>query len=45
VEQKDTEMMLLEETFTAARHALGMGYINKDQLDSIRKSCEEDAKK
>ena len=43
VEQKDTEMVLLEETFSAARHALGMGWINKDQLDTIRKSCEEDA--
>ncbi|WP_051286380.1 App1 family protein [Salinimicrobium terrae] len=44
VEEGDTEMKLLEETFSAARHALGMGWINKDQLDSIRKSCEEDAK-
>ena len=43
VEQTGTEMLLLEETFTAARHALGMGWINKDQLDSIRESCEQDA--
>ncbi len=35
-------MMLLEETFTAARHALGMVWINKNQLDDIRKSYEED---
>ena len=45
VEQSDTEMVLLEETFSAARHALGMGWINKDQLDSIRQSCEEETKK
>lgn len=43
MKQQGTEMELLEETFTAARHALGMGWINKDQLDTIRKSCEEDA--
>ena len=42
VEQKETKMLLVEETFTAARHALGMGWINKDQLDKIRKSSEED---
>lgn len=45
VEQKGTEMLLVEETFSAARHALGMGWINKDQLDSIRTACEEDAEK
>ncbi|SOC81297.1 hypothetical protein SAMN06296241_2872 [Salinimicrobium sediminis] len=29
--------------FTVARHALRMGWISKDQLDTIKKSCEEDA--
>lgn len=41
VEQRQTEMVLLEETFSAARHALGMSWINKDQLDTVRKACEE----
>ncbi|NJY63283.1 DUF2183 domain-containing protein [Salinimicrobium sp. CDJ15-81-2] len=45
INSKGTEMELLPDTFTAARHALGMGWINKDQLDTIRKSCEEDAEK
>ncbi|WP_029036999.1 App1 family protein [Salinimicrobium xinjiangense] len=44
VNDMGTEMELIEETFTAARHALRMSWINKDQLDNIRKSCEEDAK-
>ncbi len=42
---RDTEMELLPDTFTAARHALGMGWINKDQLDTIRQRCEEDVEK
>lgn len=42
---KGTEMELLPDTFAAARHALGMGWINKDQLDVVRQRCEEDAEK
>jgi phosphatidate phosphatase APP1 len=38
-----TEMVLVEETFSAARHALRMGWINKNQLDKIRKDCEKDS--
>lgn len=45
VKSTDTGMVLLEETYTAARHALGNGWINKDQLDTIRQSCEEDSQK
>ena len=44
INQRGTEMELLPETFTAARHALGKGWINKDQLDVIRKRCEEENK-
>lgn len=45
INSKGTEMELLPDTFTAARHSLGMGWINKDQLDTIRKSCEKDTEK
>lgn len=44
VEQDGAQMLEATETFTAARHALGMGWINKDQLDKVRQSCEEDSK-
>ncbi|MBC5993866.1 App1 family protein [Pontibacter cellulosilyticus] len=39
------EMELVEETYTAAKHALKMGWINEGQLEDVKQACEEDEKK
>ncbi len=44
VEEKGAEMLLLEETYSAAKHAAKMKWINEDQLEEIKKACEEDQK-
>lgn len=41
--KEDVEMFYAEETFSAARHALQMGWINKDQLDDVRESCKKES--
>lgn len=43
VEQQGAEMLLVEETFPAARHALGMDWINKDQLGAVREDTAKDS--
>ncbi|MEG9328852.1 phosphatase domain-containing protein [Salinimicrobium catena] len=45
VEAKGAEMLLLEETYTAAKHALKMKWISEDQLEDIKRECEKDLKK
>ncbi|WP_439880591.1 App1 family protein [Pontibacter sp. MBLB2868] len=42
LKQKGIEMMLAEETFSAAKHAVKMGWINEDQLTEIEQECKED---
>ncbi|MDX5346497.1 MAG: App1 family protein, partial [Hymenobacteraceae bacterium] len=42
VKEKGTEMVLSEETLTAAKHAYKMNWINKDQLSDVQKECEKD---
>lgn len=42
VEKKGAEMLLIEDTFSAAEHAQNMNWINKDQLAEIKKACEQD---
>ncbi|HEV7330232.1 MAG TPA: phosphatase domain-containing protein [Flavisolibacter sp.] len=37
-----TEMMLLPETLSAARHALQMKWINEDQLARVEEECRKD---
>lgn len=44
VEAKGAEMELVEETYSAAQHALRMNWISKDQLEEIKKDCEKDQK-
>ena len=44
VEEKGAEMLLVEDTYSAAEHAQKMKWINEDQLTEIRKSCKEDKK-
>lgn len=44
VEANGAEMLLIEETFSAAEHAAKMKWINEDQLEEIKKGCEEDQK-
>lgn len=45
VRKQGVEMELLTETLTAARHALKMGWINKEQLEDVKQACEADEKK
>ena len=42
VKEKGAEMVLAEETLSAAEHALSMGWINKDQLAEIKQECRKD---
>ena len=42
VEKNGTEMLLLGETLSAARHALGMKWINEDQLAAVEAECRRD---
>lgn len=42
VKAKGVEMMLVKETFSAARHALEMNWINEDQLKTVKEECEKD---
>lgn len=42
VREKGVEMVLAEETLSAAEHALSMEWINKDQLREIKQECAED---
>lgn len=42
VKEHGTEMLLAEETVTAAKHALSMGWINENQLSDIKQECEKD---
>ena len=44
VEAKGAEMLLVEDTYSAAEHAQKMKWINEDQLSEIRKACKEDKK-
>lgn len=44
VEDQGAEMLLIEDTYSAAEHAQKMNWINKDQLAEIKKACEEDKK-
>jgi phosphatidate phosphatase APP1 len=43
VKAQQVEMELVEETLSAAQHAVKMGWINEDQLEEIKKACEKDA--
>lgn len=45
VEAKGAEMLLVEETLSAAKHAAKMRWINEDQLEEIQKECEKDSRK
>ena len=42
VEAKGAEMLLVEETYSAAEHAQKMKWINSDQLAEIKKACKAD---
>lgn len=42
VKSKGPEMKLVEETYSAAKHASEMNWINEDQLAEIKKECEQD---
>jgi phosphatidate phosphatase APP1 len=42
VQEKGVEMLLVEETLTAAEHALSMKWINSDQLAAVKQECEKD---
>jgi hypothetical protein len=35
-------MLLIEDTYSAAKHAAKMQWINEDQLENIEKACEVD---
>lgn len=43
VKAQGVEMELVEETLSAAQHAVKMGWINEDQLEVVKQACEEDA--
>lgn len=45
VEEKGTEMLLVEDTYSAAQHAQKMKWINQDQLSEIKEACKEDKEK
>ena len=42
VNEKGVEMLLVEDTVTAAKHALGANWINQSQLQEIARECEKD---
>ena len=42
VKAKGTEMLLLPDTLSAARHAVQMKWINKDQLAEVEAECKRD---
>ena len=42
VKEQGVEMELVEETLSAAQHALKMKWINEDQLEDVRQACESD---
>ncbi|MFD2999920.1 App1 family protein [Pontibacter toksunensis] len=42
VKEQKVEMELVEETLSAARHAVRMGWINEDQLEDVQQACEKD---
>lgn len=42
VKEQGIEMELMEETLSAAKHAVKMGWINENQLEDVRQACEED---
>lgn len=44
VEENGAEMLLMEDSYAAAKHAQKMKWINEDQLAEIKKECEEDRK-
>lgn len=45
VKEKGPEMLLVEETFSAAKHASEMNWINEDQLAEIEEECKQDQQK
>ncbi|MCX2742055.1 App1 family protein [Pontibacter anaerobius] len=45
VKAQGVEMELVEETLSAARHAVKMGWINEVQLEDVRQACEADEQK
>lgn len=45
VEEKGAQMVLVEETYSAAQHALKMNWINEEQLADIKQECEKDSEK
>ena len=42
VKAKGAEMELVEETLSAAQHAVKMGWISEGQLEGVKKACEQD---
>ena len=42
LKRQGVEMELVEETLSAARHAVKMGWINQQQLEDVRQACEKD---
>ncbi|WP_162054111.1 App1 family protein [Pontibacter pamirensis] len=42
VKAQGVEMKLVEETYSAAKHAVTMGWINEDQLEDVKQACEKD---
>jgi len=42
VKEQGPQMLLAQETVTAAKHALTMGWINESQLSDIEQECERD---
>ncbi|HEY1112619.1 MAG TPA: hypothetical protein VGE66_03630, partial [Chitinophagaceae bacterium] len=42
VRNSGTEMLLLPETLSAARHALQMKWINNSQLSDVEEECKRD---
>lgn len=45
VKAKGPEMELVEETYSAAKHASKMNWINEEQLEEIKKECKQDQQK
>jgi phosphatidate phosphatase APP1 len=42
VKKEGTEMLLLRETLSAAKHALSMKWINENQLADVEEDCKKD---
>ncbi|MFD2513177.1 App1 family protein [Pontibacter locisalis] len=43
--KKGVEMELVEETYSAAKHAAKMGWVNDGQLEDVKQACEADEQK